>query len=86
MCLIFKKKKFKIYKKIRKSVTFINIQTYESDTRHSLIHIRLSVTIKEYKEVPLSQRNAALTPQDIYTIPKTRCLEERQRKVLLFSH
>ena len=58
MCLIFnaKKKVFKTYKKTRKSVTFINIQTYESDTRRSLIQIRLSVTIKKYKEVPLSAK------------------------------
>ena len=29
------------------------------------------------KEVPLSQRKAALTPQDIYTTPNIRRLEER---------
>ena len=40
----------------RKSVTFIYIQIYESDTRYKTLSytIRLSVTIKEYKEVPLS--------------------------------
>ena len=48
--------------------------------------IKLSVIIKEYKEVPLSQRKVALTPKDIYTTPNTRCLEERRRKVSLFFH
>ena len=33
--------------------------------------IRLSVKIKEYKEVPLSPRKLALTPQDIYTAQNT---------------
>jgi len=38
MCQIFNaKKEFKTYKETRKSVTFIDIQTYETDTKRSLI-------------------------------------------------
>ena len=38
------------------------------------------------RSLSLSQRKVALTPQDIYTAPNTRCLEERRRNVLLFFH
>jgi len=48
--------------------------------------IRLSVTTKEYKEVPLAQWKVALTPQNIYTSPELRCLEERQREASFFLH
>jgi len=48
--------------------------------------IRLSVITKEYKEVPLVQWKVAPTPQNIYTAPDTRCLEEHQREAPFFLH
>jgi len=87
MCLILNaKKEFKIYKKTRKSVTFYWYSNIWKLYKTHSYTIRLSVTIKEYKEVLLSQRKVALTPQDIYTAPNTRCLEERRIKVPLFFY
>ena len=42
--------------------------------------IRLSVTVKEYKEVSLSLSEVALAPQ-LHVIPSTGCLEGRQSRI-----
>ena len=56
-------KRFKTIERGRKkNVTFIYIKAYESDTKTLSYTIRLSVTIKEYKEVPLSLSEVVLTP------------------------
>jgi len=87
MCLIFNAKK-RNSRHIRRQekvslLWYSNIWKWYKMLSYT---IRLSVTIKEYKEVSFSQRKVALTPQDIYTAPNTRCLEEHRRKVPLFFH
>ena len=52
--------------------------------QNALLYNKNECYNKGIQRVPLSQRKVALTPQDIYTAPNTRCLEERRRKVPLF--
>ena len=73
------KEEVKTYKKTRKSVTFIDIQTYESDTKTLSYTIRLSVTIKEHKGVPLlSERlHSLLKTSKVHEVRLLDCGKEK---------
>ena len=69
----------------KKSVAFIYIQ-HMKVIQDALLYNKIECYNKRVQRSPSLSAKGCITPQDIYTAPDIRCLEERRRKTPFFLH